>query len=308
MAEVCVLGLGRMGAAMARKLVEAGHSVTVWNRSREVAEALAAKCQITIAASPAEAVRSAAIVLCSLANGDVTRAILLTDETISALPDGGLVCDLGTSGVEAAKTLDRALTDAGVRFIDAPVSGSVATVDAGQLLVMASGRSEDVEAARPVLSAFAKSAVHVGEAGAGQAMKLAVNLVVHSLNSALSEGLALAINAGVTADAAYDIFSESVVAAPFVLYKREAFLDPATPVAMTLALVLKDLRLITAYADEVGSPADTAKAVRDEVSRACDAGFGDRDMARLSEFLHESGLGDDQTREASANNAAVTKS
>jgi 3-hydroxyisobutyrate dehydrogenase-like beta-hydroxyacid dehydrogenase len=280
-----------MGAAMVHKLVEADHSVTVWNRSREVAEALGASCQITIAATPAEAVGRAEIILCSLANGDVTRSVLLADETTVALPGGALVCDLGTSGVETAKALDRALSAAGVRFVDAPVSGSVATIAAAQLLVMASGEAEDVEAARPVLSAFAKRVVYVGEAGAGQVMKLAVNLVVHSLNSALSEALALAINAGVTADAAYDIFSESVVAAPFVLYKREAFLDPDAPVAMTLALVLKDLGLITAFADEVRSPADTAKAVRDEVARACERGFADRDMARLSEFLRESAAG-----------------
>jgi 3-hydroxyisobutyrate dehydrogenase-like beta-hydroxyacid dehydrogenase len=284
-ADVTVLGTGRMGAAMARKLVEAGHRVILWNRTFGTAQALAVECGATATEFAADAVRRADLVISMLADGAVTTSVLLDDDVLGAFAPGALVCDMSTSGVEAARRLDTVLTTAGARFVDAPVSGSVSTIATGQLLVMGSGVRSSVDAATPVLSAFAKRVVYVGDAGAGQAMKLAVNLVVHALNAAVSEALTLAGSAGVAPDAAYDIFQESVVAAPFVVYKRSAFLDPETPVAMTLALTRKDLDLITDFAADQGVPAGVVEAVRDEVTRACAAGYADQDMAALARFL-----------------------
>jgi 3-hydroxyisobutyrate dehydrogenase len=285
MADVALLGTGRMGAAMVRKLVEAGHQVTVWNRTPSAAESLAAEVGCDVAASAAEAVSAGDLVISMLADGPATTAVLLGPEVLSSLRPGSVVCDMATSGVEAAQALESGLTAAGVRFVDAPVSGSVPTIMAGQLLVMASGDRAGVGLAEPILGAFAKKVAYVGDAGAGQAMKLAVNLVVFTLNSALSEALTLATSAGVTPEAVYDIFQDSVIAAPFVNYKRPAFLDASTPVAMSLALTRKDMNLITGFADRQGVPAIVAAAVRDEVSLACDAGFADQDMAGLSRFL-----------------------
>jgi len=131
--------------------------------------------------------------------------------------------------------------------------------------------------------------LHVGPAGSGQVMKLAVNLVVHGLNASLSEALVLAGSAGIPREQAYDVFQESVVAAPFVTYKRAAFTDEATPVAMSLTLVDKDLGLIEAFAADNGVSIAATRAVRSEVAAACIAGFGDRDMAALSWFLATEG-------------------
>jgi 3-hydroxyisobutyrate dehydrogenase-like beta-hydroxyacid dehydrogenase len=170
------------------------------------------------------------------------------------------------------------------------VSGSVPAVESGALLVMASGSPTAIDGAVPVLESFARKVLRVGDAGAGQAMKLAVNLVVHGLNAALSESLVLAENAGITREAAYDVLQESVVGAPFVLYKRAAFLDPATPVAMSLDLVLKDLRLITSFGDEVDSPTAVTDAVRDAVQAAVTSGHGSEDMAALSRALGHPGM------------------
>ncbi len=199
MADVAILGTGRMGAAMARKLAESGHSVTLWNRTPSAAEAVAADSGADVAPTAAHAVAGADVVIAMLASGEVTTSVLLDEAVLSALRPGTSVCDMSTSGVEAAKALDGVLTPAGVLFVDAPVSGSVPTVIAGQLLVMASGSREGVHRAEPVLAAFAKRVVYVGDAGAGQAMKLAVNLAVHTLNAAISEALALARSAGVAA-------------------------------------------------------------------------------------------------------------
>jgi len=285
MADVGLLGVGRMGGAMARKLADAGHHVTVWNRTQAAASALAADCAVDVADTPADAVSRADVVISMLADGPTTRAVLLDPAVLAALRPGTVVCDMATSGVESAKEVNAALSAVGTRFVDAPVSGSVPTIMAGQLLVMASGDREGVDIAEPILLAFAKKVAYLGDAGAGQAMKLAVNLVVFTLNSAVSEALTLAVTAGVDASSAYDIFQDSVVAAPFVNYKRPAYLDAATPVAMSLTLTRKDMFLITEFAESLGVPAEVAAAVRDEVMQACDAGFGDQDMAALTRYL-----------------------
>lgn len=285
MASVAVLGIGRMGAAMSSKLVDAGHAVSVWNRTPAAGEALAAQCAARVAATPAEAVAGAELVISILASGEVTEAVLLDPEVLAALAPATVVCDLGTSGVATAHRLDGALSAREVRFVDSPVSGSVPIILAGQLLIMASGSPDGVAVATPILSAFAKKVAYLGPAGRGQAMKLSVNLVVFALNSAVGEALALARAAGVAPSDAYDVFQDSVVAAPLVNYKRAAFLDPDVPIAMSLDLVLKDLDLITGFADDLGSAIPATRAVRDEVADACAAGYGDRDMAQVFRYL-----------------------
>jgi 3-hydroxyisobutyrate dehydrogenase len=286
--EVAVLGLGRMGAAMARRVAGRGHRVRVWNRTAAVAESLADELSdlgVTAARTPAAAVQGADVVLAMLADGDVTCAVLLDTDVLAVLSPGCVVVDLGTSGVPAARRLESGLSAAGVGYLDAPVSGSVPAVMSGSLLVMAGGSQKAVDAAVPVLDSFAGQVLRVGAPGAGQAMKLAVNLVVHDLNAALSESLVLAEKAGIPREAAYDVLQQSVVAAPFVTYKRPAFLDPAAPVAMSLDLVRKDLALITAFASELDSPVAVTAAALAAVEAAVDAGHGSEDMAALSRAL-----------------------
>jgi len=287
-ASVAVIGIGRMGGVMSRRLVAAGHQVTVWNRSRAAAQGLAGEVRsplLRVADAPADAVAGAQFVICALADGEVTQTVMLDRPVLSALDPDVVVCDMGTSGVPAAEALDAALRRSGRAFVDAPVSGSVATADSGQLLVMASGQPAAVDALRPVLAAFSKRVDYLGPAGAGQAMKLAVNLVVHDLNAAVSEALVLAGRAGIEAADAYDVFLASVVASPYITYKREAFLNPQSPVAMSLGLVSKDLRLITTFARGIGVRLPATEAVAEEVAAACVAGFADQDMAALSRFV-----------------------
>ena len=211
MADVAVLGTGRMGAAMARRVALAGHRVTVLEphaghgagRGGRAARGADAR----VASTAAEAVQGRDVVLSMLADGSATCAVLLDSDVTAALRQDAIVCDLATSGVAAARALADGLGARGVGFVDAPVSGSVPAVDAGTLLVMAAGEPSAVDAVRPVLEAFARKVVRVGDAGAGQAMKLAVNLVVHDLNTALSEALVLAERSGITREKAYDVLA-----------------------------------------------------------------------------------------------------
>jgi 3-hydroxyisobutyrate dehydrogenase len=277
MAEVAVLGTGRMGAAIARRLAAAGHTVVVWNRTTERARALGFR----VAGDPAEAIRGRDIVISMLSDGVATRSVLLNTAVREALSPDTVVCDMSTSGVDTARELAASIGDT---FVDAPVSGSLPAVEAGTLLVMAAGTPAAIEAARPVLSALADRIVPVGPPGSGQAMKLAVNLVLHDLNAALSEALILVEAAGIARDRAYDVLGQSVVGAPFVQYKRAAFVDEDAPVAMSLGLVAKDLGLICQLASALGSPVPVTGSVLRRVEQACEAGLAGADMAALSRF------------------------
>jgi 3-hydroxyisobutyrate dehydrogenase/2-hydroxy-3-oxopropionate reductase len=138
-----------------------------------------------------------------------------------------------------------------------------------------------------VLESFASTIFHLGDVGSGAVMKLVVNSVVHALNAALSEAVVLAEKAGIGRATTYDVLESSAVAAPFVRYKRSAFVDPeATAVAFSLALVAKDYGLIARLADTVGASMQQADATRSLVARAiADAGLGDSDMAALAQYL-----------------------
>jgi 3-hydroxyisobutyrate dehydrogenase-like beta-hydroxyacid dehydrogenase len=141
-----------------------------------------------------------------------------------------------------------------------------------------------------VLEALSAKLLHVGELGAGATMKLAVNAVVHGLDIALSEALVLAEKTGVDRVAAYEVFANSAVAAPFVLYKQEAFVHPEeTPVAFSLDLVKKDLDLILDLAGSAGARMDQGETNRAVVRRALAAGLGDRDLSAIAVLLRERG-------------------
>jgi 3-hydroxyisobutyrate dehydrogenase-like beta-hydroxyacid dehydrogenase len=290
MSRVAVLGLGRMGAPMAARLAQAGHEVAVWNRGEAGHRRLAAEIADGVAApvrggTPAEAVAGAGIVITMLADAGALENVLFgVGGVTAALGRDAVVCDMGTIGVDAAKRCARRLAPLGAAFVDAPVSGSVPAVRAGTLSVMAGGPQEAIARIEPVLRAFAGVVRRVGDTGSGQAMKLAVNSVLHSFNAALSESLVLAERGGVARGTALDVLADSAVAAPFLLYKRAAFEDPgAAPVAFTLDLMRKDLGLIRGFAAGSGSPMPVAQAVSAVCDTASAAGFGEHDMSAVAE-------------------------
>ncbi len=166
------------------------------------------------------------------------------------------------------------------------MSGSTATAESGQLTLMVGGEAADLERARPALEPLAKAIFHLGPLGTGAAMKLAVNTVIFGLNGAVSEGLVLAELAGIDRAAAYDVLAASAVGAPFVGYKRAAFVDPeGTPVAFSLDLAEKDLRLITALADTLGVPCPRRPPTSPSSASASTGGRGGQDFSTVAEEL-----------------------
>lgn len=290
--RVAVIGTGRMGTAMVGRLAGAGHHLTVHNRTRAKAEAVAARHDAAVAPTPREAVREADVVLVSLADDAAVRAAYGgPDGLVAGLAAGQVVADTSTVDPETLRGLEAAVVAAGAALLDTPVSGSVSTVEAGALLVMAGGDAAALERARPALEAIASRIIHLGPLGAGATMKLVVNAMVHALNGALAEALVLAEKAGLDRACAYDVIAASAVGAPFVAYKRDAYLSPeGTPVAFALNLVAKDLALADALAARVAAPMPQLATNREVVQRAVAAGLGDADLSALATLLRQGAL------------------
>lgn len=276
-----------MGGAMVGTLRRAGFDVIAWNRDRSKADAVASATGARAVETPQEAV-AADVVISSLADDAAVEQVYASVR--GDLRRDAVVLEMSTIAPGTIRTIAPWVKATGAAFLDAPVSGSVSTVEKGELTIMVGGDPADLERARPVLEALSVKLLHVGELGAGATMKLAVNALVHGLNVALAESLVLAERAGVERSTAYEVFASGAAAAPFVLYKRAAFERPdETPVAFSLDLVAKDLDLILALADEVGAPMRQASANRAEVQAAIDAGLGARDLSAIAELLRRAG-------------------
>jgi 3-hydroxyisobutyrate dehydrogenase/2-hydroxy-3-oxopropionate reductase len=287
MASVAVIGIGRMGAAMAARLADAGHEVTLFNRTRSRADELAATTGGTVAETPAAGAAAAGTVLVSLADDAAVDAVYHgPDGLIGGLRQDAVVLEMSTIAPDTVRRLAAPVADRGATLLDAPVSGSVSVVERGELTVLVGGDPAALDRARPALDSFARKVFLLGPLGAGATVKLAVNSIVHALNQAVAEALVLAERAGVDRAAAYEVFAAGAAGAPFVHYKQQAFLHPeSTPVAFSLQLVAKDLDLISALADQVGARMDLTAAGRALVEDALGAGFGDRDLSALAELL-----------------------
>jgi 3-hydroxyisobutyrate dehydrogenase-like beta-hydroxyacid dehydrogenase len=279
-----IVGTGRMGSAMARALARAGRPLVLYNRSRERAESLATELGARVAATPAEVAAATDVCLTMLADDAAVREVYGgPDGILAGAHDGMVLVDLSTVTPAVIRELEDRARAAGAGILDAPVSGSVTTAEAGQLTLMVGGEAADLERARSALGPLARAIVHVGPLGSGAAMKLAINTVIFGLNGAVAEGLVLAEAAGVEREMAYDVIAAGATGAPYVGYKRAAFLEPdATATAFALELAEKDLTLITALADSVGlSLPQTATNLA--VIRAAEASLGrDKDFSAIA--------------------------
>jgi 3-hydroxyisobutyrate dehydrogenase-like beta-hydroxyacid dehydrogenase len=287
---VAVLGAGNMAGAMVGTLRRAGLGVTVWNRTGARAEAVGEAHDATVAPTAVDAVGGADIVISSLADDEAVLATYLGEGgAAEGLSPRQVVLEMSTVAPGTAVRVGEAVGARGAAFLDAPVSGSVPTVEKGELTIMVGGEAAGLERARSVLDALAVKVFHVGALGAGATVKLAVNALVHAIDVGLSEALVLAEKAGVDRSAAYDVFAAGAAAAPFVLYKRPAFEDPDNAqLTFTLDLMAKDLDLILSLAHEVGAPMEQAERNRELVERAITAGFSGRDLSSIAEYLRSS--------------------
>jgi 3-hydroxyisobutyrate dehydrogenase-like beta-hydroxyacid dehydrogenase len=281
------LGLGNMGSLMAANVAGAGFPLWIYNRTRSKADALASEIAARTGISPAHVARNCNVVLTMVSDANALQDLYFgPDGIVRGLQPDSTCIEMSTVGPQAIRQLDRGLRAVGARLLDAPVSGSLELARSAQLTMMIGGTAVDLDRVRPVLTSMASRLFHVGPKGAGAALKLAVNAIVYGLNQALAEGLVLAESAGIARDIAYDLFECSAVGAPFVHYRRNAFLKQAeVPVGLSLDLARKDLDLIETLAREVHTSMPQTAVNRQTIESAVKEGRGDQDVTAIAEHL-----------------------
>ena len=284
---VAVVGAGRMGSAMVRRLRQKGHPVTVFDRTQTRAAELAAATGAVAADTASAAAASADVVLVSVADDAAVKTVHDgPDGLVAGLRAGAVVVETSTVAPHTVRELVPAVEQRSAALLDAPVSGSVPAVERGELTFLVGGDAGALDRVRPVLEALANRIFHLGEVGAGSAMKLSVNTVLAALNEGLAEALVLAEKAGLDRGAAYEVFAASAVGAPFVHYKREAFLNPDDrPVEFSIALLAKDLTLADGLAATVHARTDQLATDRRILDEAIQAGLADRDISAVAALL-----------------------
>lgn len=273
-----VLGTGIMGAAMARNLARAGHTVRVWNRTRAKAEPLAAD-GAHVADTPAEAVEGADVVVTMVHDGPAALEVV---RGAGARP-GTKWVQSTTAGIEDVGELAALAREQQLVFFDAPVLGTRQPAEDGQLVVLAAGPSEHRDAVAPVFDAIGSRTVWTGEDGAQASatrLKLVANSWVLAVTNATGEALALADGLGVDPQQFFDIIRGGPLDMGYLHAKSRAILDGAlTPPSFAVTTAAKDAELIVRAGREHGVRLDVAEAAAQRFRRATELGHGAEDMA-----------------------------
>ncbi|HEX2044464.1 MAG TPA: NAD(P)-binding domain-containing protein [Gaiellaceae bacterium] len=282
MSTVAVVGLGGMGSRFARRLLDAGHDVVVWNRTAAKAAELG-ELGATVAASPAEAARRAEAVLTMLADPAALRAVAGGGDGLAAgTGERTTVIEMSTVGPAAVFELAAALP-AGAGLLDAPVLGSLTEAEAGSLAIFVGGPAHLVERWGPLLSALG-TPMPVGPLGSGAAAKLVANTTLFGTLGVLGEALALADALGLSREAAFRVLERTPVAAQ-AERRRPALETGEHPKRFALSLARKDADLVAAAAATAGAELRLAPAARSWLAEAAEAGWGERDYAAVLDWI-----------------------
>jgi len=264
-----------MGGAMARRLEAEGHELTLWNRTRERAEALRVG---RVAATPAEAAASADIVISMLTDADAVRATYLGENGVLKAARGQVFIEMSTAGPDVAKELAPLIERAGAQFVEAPVLGSVGAVESGNLIVLAAGREEAIERARPVLQALGEVR-RVGDIGSAASLKLVANSMLASVSALAAELLAAGASVGLNRE---EVFWVIARIAPVLNQRKAGFVEHRyEPVTFALRDAVKDVRLALDLFERNGSTTPLTAATKGLYERAAQVA-GYLDMSAIS--------------------------
>ena len=278
-------GLGIMGSRMAANLARAGHELTVFNRTQATAQAFAAEHGATVAERPAD-LSGCDVVVTMVVDGPQVEQVLLGPDGVAEGARDGLLCvDMSTIAPTEARAIGAALAQRGVRFADAPVTGSSPKAQDGTLTIMAGGDAADVGEARPLLDVMGELIVHVGPLGQGQMVKLINNAVAAANATALGEALLLAQATSVDLDALEQVMAAGSGASAMLALKAGPMRRHDYATLFKLEHMLKDVRLCLEEAQSAGAPFPAAAHARDVLVAARGRGHADDDFAALVEAL-----------------------
>ena len=291
MERIGFAGLGTMGAAMAANLRRAGFEVTAWNRTPGRAAALLA-LGATEAATAADVARASdVVVVCVSDTPDVEAVLFGADGVASGLAAGSLVIDCSTISPGATAAFAARLADAGIGFVDAPVSGGSEGAKLGTLTIFVGGEEAATERARPVLAAMGKTITRFGPAGSGQAVKAVNQVVIAGIYLGVAEGMILAMKAGLDPETVATALGGGVAKSWILENRSGKMIANEYPLGFRTSLHLKDLVIALELARSVGAVLPVSSLAAQLESGLVARGYGDEDMSNLARAIRSlSGL------------------
>lgn len=276
--HIAFLGIGLMGNPMTRNLLDAGYPMTLWNRTASKCEPFASEA--TVAESPADAVRTADVVITMLENSDVVEQVLVASGAMAALRPGALVIDMSSIQPSVARRHAALAVEQGAGYVDAPVSGGTLGAQEARLSIMAGGSEEDVFRALPVFEVLGKC-TRIGPVGAGQLAKLANQAIVGITIGAVSEALLLAAKGGADPAAVREALMGGFAGSRILELHGQRMIDRDFAPGAPARIQLKDMRMILDEARAEGLTLPLAQQVHNEYLSLIANGHSDADHSGL---------------------------
>ncbi len=282
------IGVGLMGRPMVDRLLDSGHAVTVWNRSRDKLDPVVAHGAVA-AETPAQLAAESDFIFLCLMNAEAVEAVVFGPEGVAQTSEPNILVDFSTLHPETSRLFASRLKDAnGMGWVDAPVSGGVPGAEAGTLAIMAGGEEEDIEAVRPVVMNLCARFTRMGGAGAGQSTKMCNQIISGCTMAVVAEAVSFALKSGVDAtrltEALSGGFADSI---PFQLFApRMAAQDYSNPLGATNTMI-KDLDVVENIGDGVNAPLPMTSSALSIMSAVAEQGDGESDISTIIKFFLE---------------------
>jgi 3-hydroxyisobutyrate dehydrogenase len=274
-----VIGLGAMGAPMARHLADAGLLSMVWNRTSSKAEALAQETGTIAAGEPAQMAAACNVILiCVSADQDLLDVV---GQLLPGVKPGCVMVDTSTVSPSTARQVSASLQEVGANLVDAPVSGGIEGANKGTLSVMAGGDSANISRIMPVLEAISASVTHMGPVGFGQATKAVNQVMIAGIAEAVCEALALSEKLNLPSERLLSVVGAGAAGSWFLGHRGQTMLEDRFDVGFKLSLLLKDLLICQTLAQELDISIPTVKAAINDYRKLVELGDGDHDISGL---------------------------
>jgi 3-hydroxyisobutyrate dehydrogenase-like beta-hydroxyacid dehydrogenase len=286
MASLGFVGLGMMGGRMVKRLLDAGHQVKGYNRTKSKVEWLISEGMEWVA-TPRAAAEGSDVVFTNLANGEALRSVTDgPDGVLAGLRAGQLYIDMGTVSPRLIKEISQQAAAKGATMLDAPVSGSKLTLEQGKLSIMASGKKDAFDRAKPILEAIGPIVTYIGEEnGQAMAVKIAINISIPTQVVTFIEGVLLAERYGVPREKSIDVMLSGAIASPGLKYRGPFLANMPDEAWFDVDMMQKDIMLALDLSRELGVPLPTTSVTNDLLSAARGLGLANKDFAIIVKVL-----------------------
>ncbi len=285
MAKLGFLGLGVMGGQMVSRLLDKGHTVTGYNRTRTKAQWLVDR-GMKWGATPREVASASDFVFSMVTNGEALKSLSEgPDGFLAGLTAGKVLIDMSTVSPTASRALASKVREKGADMVDSPVSGSVITLQEGKLSVIVGGHRETFDRVKPLLQDVGPKVSYVGENGLALSMKIAVNLSLAVQMLAFSEGVLLAEKSGISRETAVDVLTHSAIASPMVQYRGPFVLKLPEEAWFNVNMMQKDMLLALEMGRQLDVPLPTTAVSNEFLTAARGMGLVEQDFAVMFDVL-----------------------